>query len=692
MFAVNRYYVGDISKKSLYVLLTVVMFSCLIAAVPQIARAADEVCEIIETGIQYADLGDALGEAQDKQTIRLLDNITYNNGISIVGKTITFDVQTFSLNIVNPLGHGLEVGNSGALLLDDKAGGKLNVSSTLTMGYGVRAYSGATVTVSQASGGWQGIHATGASLVSVKGDAIASDTYAGNAGVYASGATVIVNGITEGSAYGVQAMGAAIVTAGSVKGGIYGVHAGSNAKVSVTGHVNASGGDGVYATGATVDIIGSVLAPNGYGVYCAKEAAITVTADNGAGSYAIQAKHGVAAWESGAVTINGNIIASASAVSASNSDTLTVNGHITGGYDNQNTGYCVVGGGGQVIINGHIKTGGNAVFASKATMMINGDIEACGMGVSATEDAVISIEGNITVQDDGTWAIGLMAVEADADITGDIIVSASSDCDSLYGLACVMGGTINMLGHINVILPEPFSADNGIAGIFCVGGVLEITGDISVTGRAAIGAFMNDDCQATLNGVIEAGIYINLNGTEYTKNDITIPSTKAGYCTYSDGGATVWVSDESVYSAIIGAVLYHNSKTPAKIELYDSEDNLFTFTATNDKGAFTLAVPAGIYSKLVVSKAGYLKYTLINITVTENIDLGIIDFLHMAGDINGDGVVNAEDLTCLLSEFNKTPSQFKAADIDGSGIVNAVDLTYLLAGFNKIDIIEIYSH
>jgi hypothetical protein len=30
---------------------------------------------------------------------------------------------------------------------------------------------------------------------------------------------------------------------------------------------------------------------------------------------------------------------------------------------------------------------------------------------------------------------------------------------------------------------------------------------------------------------------------------------------------------------------------------------------------------------------------------------------------------------------------YKDADIDGNGIVNATDLTYLLAGFNKRDVV-----
>jgi Ca2+-binding EF-hand superfamily protein len=64
-----------------------------------------------------------------------------------------------------------------------------------------------------------------------------------------------------------------------------------------------------------------------------------------------------------------------------------------------------------------------------------------------------------------------------------------------------------------------------------------------------------------------------------------------------------------------------------------------------------------------------------------------IDLLQMAGDIDGDGIVNATDLTYLLSEFGKFPLNFPYADIDGDGIVNATDLTYLLAGFGKKNVV-----
>jgi hypothetical protein len=75
--------------------------------------------------------------------------------------------------------------------------------------------------------------------------------------------------------------------------------------------------------------------------------------------------------------------------------------------------------------------------------------------------------------------------------------------------------------------------------------------------------------------------------------------------------------------------------------------------------------------------------TLTNLDLADWEDVKTTDIRQLAGDVNGDGVVNAVDLTQLLSEFNREPVNFKEADIDGNGIVNAADLTYLLAGFNK---------
>jgi hypothetical protein len=143
---------------------------------------------------------------------------------------------------------------------------------------------------------------------------------------------------------------------------------------------------------------------------------------------------------------------------------------------------------------------------------------------------------------------------------------------------------------------------------------------------------------------------------------------------------------------ITGAVLYQDSPISATISLYNNQGTLITYTDTADDGAYALSAPATAEDEgytLVVTKPGYLSYTIKNLILTNGLDIETIDIRQLAGDVNGDGIVNAVDLTLLLSEFNRSPPTITAADIDGNGIVNAADLTYLLAGFNKRDVIEI---
>ena len=140
-----------------------------------------------------------------------------------------------------------------------------------------------------------------------------------------------------------------------------------------------------------------------------------------------------------------------------------------------------------------------------------------------------------------------------------------------------------------------------------------------------------------------------------------------------------------------GTVLYQPSSRPATVTLKNSADKEIASAETDENGAYTILVPtapAGESYTLVITKPGYLSYIIKNFTINEGEDIEEIDLSQLAGDINGDGVVNSIDLTYLLSEFNCTPQQYPNADFNGDDLVNSVDLTYLLAGFNKRAIID----
>lgn len=53
------------------------------------------------------------------------------------------------------------------------------------------------------------------------------------------------------------------------------------------------------------------------------------------------------------------------------------------------------------------------------------------------------------------------------------------------------------------------------------------------------------------------------------------------------------------------------------------------------------------------------------------------------GDLNGDGVVNALDLSILLSNWGKTGATAAQGDLNGDGVVNALDLSILLTNWSK---------
>ncbi len=104
-------------------------------------------------------------------------------------------------------------------------------------------------------------------------------------------------------------------------------------------------------------------------------------------------------------------------------------------------------------------------------------------------------------------------------------------------------------------------------------------------------------------------------------------------------------------------------------------------------------VPAGKYD-LVVTKAGYIPYKISDVVVRDkDVDLSQYDrdyqtMQMIAGDINGDGNVNATDWSILWSDENYLKSTEnvpnKLCDINGDGNVNATDWSILWSDVNYL--------
>lgn len=187
------------------------------------------VCEI---GIaRYETLGEALAAVADGETIRLLEDIYYENGITIEGINITFNLNGHILDVVNLAEReaGLSVTNGTVSLVGLDGPAAFNVTGT-EFGVFVRGPSAeAAATVTNAT-----------SL----GDSVSDE----NAGAYATSGgdiTIIGNAAAE-AAYG------------------YGAYAGgTGSSVTVGGDVVAGGEDGCGAfafAGGEITIDGKIAA------------------------------------------------------------------------------------------------------------------------------------------------------------------------------------------------------------------------------------------------------------------------------------------------------------------------------------------------------------------------------------------------------------------------------------------------
>jgi len=237
------------------------------------ARAADELCEIVETGAQYTTFASALAAVEDNQTIKLLTNMNSTTGIVVTDKTITIYLNGFILDVKNSSGHGLEVGSGGVVLLDNSAGGKFNVKGGGSGNkHGVYAHDGGKAEVTNASSSMssgdkaRGAYATGANSTITVYENLPFATFYGLEAL--NGATVTVYGNVEGGGgMIVSGKGTYVEVFGYVSGGGTGVIAYDGAEVYVHGNVIGGGAGVQINNGSKVTVDGYIRADDGEHIY-----------------------------------------------------------------------------------------------------------------------------------------------------------------------------------------------------------------------------------------------------------------------------------------------------------------------------------------------------------------------------------------------------------------------------------------
>lgn len=200
--------------------------------------------------VWYPTLDDALDAVADGETITLLSDIEHTSEIVIEDKTITFELDGYTLTAISDeRGAALEVTGAGAeVLLDDSAGGEFNVISygedEKDYCYGVYAHHGGKATVT---------NATAARMVGIAVSAV--DT-----------GSVVVKGDVTSVSYGVNAVRDSEITVFgnvTVDMGTGIAVVGPGAAVWVDGNVTISGEDARMAAweGGTITIQGVLTAP-----------------------------------------------------------------------------------------------------------------------------------------------------------------------------------------------------------------------------------------------------------------------------------------------------------------------------------------------------------------------------------------------------------------------------------------------
>ena len=137
----------------------------------------------------------------------------------------------------------------------------------------------------------------------------------------------------------------------------------------------------------------------------------------------------------------------------------------------------------------------------------------------------------------------------------------------------------------------------------------------------------------------------------------------------------------SVSEYTVSGTISSDSSKDASVKLTSVVDSASVYTITTADGVYTITVPADTY-KFEVTKPAHLSYTKNELVVAENTT---VDVVLKGGDINGDGVINFDDLTAIVLNYSTASDE---ADVTGDGAVNFDDLTSVILNYMLSSVAE----
>lgn len=137
----------------------------------------------------------------------------------------------------------------------------------------------------------------------------------------------------------------------------------------------------------------------------------------------------------------------------------------------------------------------------------------------------------------------------------------------------------------------------------------------------------------------------------------------------------------SVSEYTVSGTISSDSSKDASVKLTSVVDSASVYTITTADGVYTITVPADTY-KFEVTKPAHLSYTKNELVVDDNTT---VDVVLKGGDINGDGVINFDDLTAIVLNYSTASDE---ADVTGDGAVNFDDLTSVILNYMLSSVAE----
>jgi hypothetical protein len=714
-------------KKALMKMLPVMLALCLwVAPMSFPAFAAEgDVCEI--SGTTYATLGDALAAVEDGQTIKLLKDIDYYGGIVIEDKSVTFNLNGFNLNVVNPETEGSDAQRTGLYVKGDagnasvalEGAGEFNVTGNK---YGVYVYfigsadmdAKATVTNATATGndgcaayaygenaeltvkgdatatgvGGIGAKANSKGLVTVMGNvtATADDTYTGDYDCAAVEAWddgyVLVEGnvtATGDDSIGVLSAGSYVAVKGDVTGDLGGAYATAFANIRITGDVISTGssGFGVQASDDCDIVIGGNVTADDIGAWIItgseEDAPSNITIDG-----IINAPNYIRIGEKVFTFVEGNPYEGRLVYTDESLGSVAV-AEFAGGDGSEGSPYLVAHAYHLYNVRNHL----DKCFRQTEDINLNYFVSGSGWepigdnskpftGTYDGDDKTIS---NLFINRDGTDYVGLFGCVKESAKIQDLVLEDVDVTGKHY-----VGG----LAGWNDGLIDNLSVTGDVTGYDDIGGLAGQNDDGSITGSCFEGAVTgNDDNVGGLVGDNNGGITDCHTDVTVTGEDDYIGGLagwNVGPITGSYASGTVKGSEVSDY---VGGLVGWNVTT-------DSENGEIeaSYSTCEVEGYNIVGGLVGLNSGSVIDSyaSGTVKGHndvggLAGWNVSTGSENGEIETSYSTGEVEGNNCVGG------LVGWNQGP----VSDSYASGTVNGNDFVGGLAGSNEASITNCYS-